>query len=131
MRFARASDSRTTRLVEAADRIIAAFVSPTKHSGNTIVVFCIERVGRSPRLSCSTQAYCGETGRRRQMFRNDGSSFNGDGRIAKSRQRSMFLDLVETTTAIDDLASAFVTTRLEIHRRVPAGGKVLFSTIAH
>jgi hypothetical protein len=33
-------------------------VSRMKHSGNTIVVFCIERAGRSQRLSCITQAYC-------------------------------------------------------------------------
>jgi hypothetical protein len=26
------------------------------------------------------------------MFRNDGSSFNGDERIVESRQRSMFLE---------------------------------------
>jgi hypothetical protein len=41
----------------------------TKHSGNTIVGFYIERAGWSQRLSCSAQGYCGETGRRRQMFR--------------------------------------------------------------
>jgi hypothetical protein len=45
-------------------------VSRVKHSGNTIVVFYIERAGWSRRLSCSTQGYCGETGRRLQMFRN-------------------------------------------------------------
>jgi hypothetical protein len=32
-----------------------------KHSGNTIVVFCIERAGPSRRLRCSTQGYCGGT----------------------------------------------------------------------
>src|SRR3954449_8001646 len=70
-----------------------------KHSGNTIVAFCIERAGRSQRLSCSTQGLL----------------------------RSMVCNLVETTTAIDDLASAFVTTRLKISARVSAGGTVIFN----
>ena len=75
-------------------RLQLPIVSRVKHSGNTIVVFCIERAGRSRRLSCSTQGYCGGT------------------RAACARMPAngqCFWNLVETTTAIDDLASAFVT----------------------
>jgi hypothetical protein len=45
------------RPVRERPEVAVLNISRMKHSGNTIVVFCIERAGRSRRLSCSTQGY--------------------------------------------------------------------------
>jgi hypothetical protein len=109
-------------------RLQLPIVSRVKHSGNTIVLFRIERTGRSRRLSCSTQGYCGGT--RTETADVSKGYFNAPPHHAPAYCQALWI-LVEITTAIDDLASAFVTS-LRVLRSLlrPRRGHGLFSTIS-
>jgi hypothetical protein len=107
----------------------------TKHSGNTIVVFCIERAGRSQRR----RQYARLLRRKRTEAANVSQLGSSPARrvIAASEfwkvaNARCFCNSVETPTAIDDLASAFCSSHrvLKFSAASPPGSR-LFSTIAH